>query len=183
MLVLGSYRSSEVNDPAVYVRTAAAVMTRFTEEIVREAFDPRAGLQTRQKWLPTVSEIREACEAVAAEHANRERRALLAKHRVLIDTPEGLRPESEVDLSALRLAGPAPELTPQQMRERACERWETEVRPELVARRNGEPMKPKETPTVFEELKRLAAQAGNTLTDADIAALPNAPPREAPRRV
>lgn len=176
-LVLGSYRSTEVNNPAVYIRVAAAVMTGFPEEIVQAAFDPRSGLQTRQKWLPTVSEIRGACEAIAADRAVRERRAQLARHHVLIDTPRGLRPEHEVDGNALRLPGPPldePELTPQQRRERACERWENEVRPELVARRNGEPEKPKETPTTFEVLKRLAAEIGVTLTDADIVALPNA---------
>jgi hypothetical protein len=158
----------------VYIRVAAAVMTGFTEEIVRAAFDPRTGLQTRQKWLPTVSEIREACEAVAAERAVRAHRAQLAQHRVLVDTPEGLRPESKVDRNVLRLVGPPGELTPQELRDQAVARWENEVRPELVARRYAETKPPKETPT--DALKRLAAEIGVTLTDADIVALPNAPP-------
>jgi hypothetical protein len=94
-LVVSCYRNTEVVDPDIFLQTAAAVMTCYSEEIVREAFDPRTGMQTRQKWLPTVSEIREACEKVAGEHANRQRREMLNRHRVLLDTPEGLRPEAE----------------------------------------------------------------------------------------
>lgn len=102
-IVLGAYRNTEVSSPKVYIKTTAAVMTCFTQEIVQEAFDPRTGLQTHQKWLPTVSEIREACEKVAGERANRARRALLNQHHVLIDTPQGLKPEAE---AARLLTGP-----------------------------------------------------------------------------
>jgi hypothetical protein len=95
LLVLGSYANTKVNDPETFVSAAAAVIGGFTEAIAREALNPRTGLQTRSKWLPHISEIREALEKVAGEHAARERRALLAKHRVLLDTPYGLRPENE----------------------------------------------------------------------------------------
>jgi hypothetical protein len=176
--LLDCFGRASVGNPDVWVDEVAAILMRYDETIVAEAFQPGIGLQSRSRYLPNWPEIREACEAVAAERARVERREQLARHRVLIDTPLGLLPESEVDPSVLRLAGPPlaePELTPQQRRERACERWENEVRPELVSWRYAEPKAAPESPT--DALKRLAAEIGRTLTDADIALLPKASPR------
>lgn len=95
LLILGAYRDADLANPDVFISTASAVISGFSEEIATEAFNPRTGLQTRSKWLPTISEIREACERVAQTKADRERRALLNEHRVLIDTPWGAKPERE----------------------------------------------------------------------------------------
>jgi hypothetical protein len=130
--LLGSYRSSEVDDPKVYVTNAAAVLCRYPEWVAAQVCGPGTGIQTRQKWLPTVSELREACEAAVAEHQARERRAQLARHRVLIDTPYGPKPEAEAEKPS------------QEARDRAIAHWEQNVRPtlqvqEVKADRKGEP--------------------------------------------
>lgn len=74
---------------------AIAVLSRYEEAVVAEACGPGVGLQTRSKWLPTVSEIREACEQSLQAKVDRDRRARLAQHRVLIDTHHGPMPEPE----------------------------------------------------------------------------------------
>jgi hypothetical protein len=112
-----------VDDPEGYVTNALAVLTRYPEAVVKEVCEPGAGIQTRIKWPPTQSELREACERVAGEHASRERREMLATHRVLIDTPQGLRPETEA----------ASEKPTQEERDRAVARWENEIRPQMQA--------------------------------------------------
>jgi hypothetical protein len=79
----------------VYVANAVAVVSRYREEVVAQVCGPGTGIQTRQKWLPTVSEIREACELAVQDGVDRERRRQLAEHRVLIDTRHGPMPEPE----------------------------------------------------------------------------------------
>lgn len=153
VLILGSYRGGEVQDAAIYVRATAAVLTGYSEKIVRKAFDPKNGLQTRQKWLPTVSEVRDACEGAAAELAAQERRAMLAKHRVLLDTPKGLRPESEVVPDALRLAGPVSSETEAERRQRAYD-YGMRVKAELKAA--GADPDPNKAPTGLTEDARRA---------------------------
>jgi hypothetical protein len=130
--ILGSYRNSDVDDPKIYVTNAAAVLCRYPELVAAEVCAPGSGIQARQKWLPTVSELREACEAALAEHQARERRAMLAKHRVLIDTPHGPQPEAEAEKPS------------QEARDRAVAHWQQAVRPslqtqEVTADRIGEP--------------------------------------------
>jgi hypothetical protein len=117
--ILGSYRNSDVDDPKIYVTNAAAVLCRYPELVAAEVCAPGSGIQARQKWLPTVSELREACEAALAEHQARERRAMLAKHRVLIDTPHGPQPEAEAEKPS------------QEARDRAVAHWQQAVRPSL----------------------------------------------------
>jgi hypothetical protein len=141
--LLGSYRGNEVDDPRVYTVNAVAVLCRYPEAIVAEVCGPGVGIQTRSKWLPTVSELREACEHAVAERQARERRELLAKHRVLIDTPRGLAPE----------ASPNPEKPSQEARARAVAYWEQvkagfagEQRKQVITRRleelQGQPLPP-----------------------------------------
>jgi hypothetical protein len=161
-VIFGSYNRADFDDPDLFVANAVTMLSQYPEAVMTSACNPRSGIQTRSKWPPKVSELRDACEAALAEHTSRERRELLSRHGALIDTPHGPAPLDP------------PELTPQEQRNRAVARWENEVRPELVARRYAEAKQPKETPT--EALKRLAAEIGRTLTDADIARLPNAPP-------
>jgi hypothetical protein len=131
--VLGAYRAADVSDPATYISTASAVISGFSEEVATEALNPRNGLQTRSKWLPTISEIREACEQVAQAKADRERRALLNKHRVLLDTPYGLKPEAE-GLAFLQSPDAQRRLTPEE-REALAERVQREIRAAAEAQR------------------------------------------------
>lgn len=49
-------------DPEIYARAVVAVLTSYPENIVSAVCDPRGGLPAKSKFLPTVYEIREACE-------------------------------------------------------------------------------------------------------------------------
>lgn len=42
-----------------------AVLARYPEEIVTTVTHPATGLPAQKSWLPTVKEVREACEAIA----------------------------------------------------------------------------------------------------------------------
>lgn len=60
-----------------------------------EICHPQTGMQVRIKWPPTPVEIREAGDIALDRKLARERRAQLSKHRVLLDTPYGMKPEEE----------------------------------------------------------------------------------------
>src|SRR4051812_27346679 len=73
--LLDCFGRATVGDPDVWIDETAAILMRYDETIVAEAFRPGVGLQSRSKFLPDRPDIREACEAVAAEYAARERQA------------------------------------------------------------------------------------------------------------
>ena len=62
-LLLGCYRTGDANDPETYVAAIAASLARFPEEIITEVTHPVDGLPARLSWLPTVKDIRDACDA------------------------------------------------------------------------------------------------------------------------
>jgi hypothetical protein len=142
--LLGSYRTTDVDDPAVYVANAVAVLTRYGEGVVAQVCGPGIGIQTRQKWLPTVSELREACDQIVGEQAARERRALLAEHRVLIDTPYGPKPEAE---GLALLASPeAQRRMSDDERTALAERVSREIRAAAEAQRKEDAPPPEDIP-------------------------------------
>ncbi len=65
-LLLGQFRRGEANDPATFIASIAAILARHSPEIVIELTDPRTGLAAKTDWLPTVKEVNEACESLAA---------------------------------------------------------------------------------------------------------------------
>jgi hypothetical protein len=110
MMLLGCYRQGEAADPKIYVAAIAAVLSHYDEDVVRDVTDPMKGLPGAVKWLPTVAEVRQACEdrlkpmrdAMAREKREADTRLLL--------TPPTASPEE---------------------RERAFERWERDMRPAM----------------------------------------------------
>ena len=62
-MLLGCYRTGDANDPETYVAAIAASLARFPEEIITEVTHPVDGLPARLSWLPTVKDIRDACDA------------------------------------------------------------------------------------------------------------------------
>lgn len=138
-VIFGSYRRGDFTDPDRFLSGTAAILGEFPERVVAEAFDPRTGLQTRQKWPPNQAEVREACERVLAEHKNRERRAHLNEHRVLVDTPRG--PMTEPDAERLRLGKPLQGITshlriagPVEQKAASQEEWVDRCLRELLTR-------------------------------------------------
>ncbi len=60
--MFGCYRKSEASDPEIYAAATAAVLSEYSREVVDYVTDPRTGLPSRLKWLPSVFEVREACD-------------------------------------------------------------------------------------------------------------------------
>lgn len=114
LVIFSAYNRADYNEPELFVANAVTMLAQFSEAVMSEVTNPRTGIHTRLKWPPKLPELREWCERVEAEHKARERRELLARHRVLIDTPHGLVPEAE-----------APSEKPsQEARDRAVAHWE-----------------------------------------------------------
>ncbi len=81
-LLLGCYRRGEANDPDTYVAAIAAVLALFEPEIIREATDPRTGIQTTEKFMafmPNAGEVKSFCEALAGRKDRLERYAAMPR--------------------------------------------------------------------------------------------------------
>lgn len=61
-LLLGCYRTGDANDPATYVAAITAILARYPEGIITVVTHPATGLPSKKGWLPTVKEVRDACE-------------------------------------------------------------------------------------------------------------------------
>jgi hypothetical protein len=61
-ILFGCYRSGQANDPEVYTMAVAATLAEYPKEVVQHVTDPRSGLPAKLKFLPSVAEVREACE-------------------------------------------------------------------------------------------------------------------------
>lgn len=61
-ILLGCFRRGEAEDGPVYVRAVVALLTSYPEAIVKAVCDPRGGLPSHSQFLPTIYEIRVACE-------------------------------------------------------------------------------------------------------------------------
>lgn len=121
-LLAGCYRKDDAADPETYAGAVAAVLSEYPPDIVQRVTDPRSGLPSRLNWLPTVKEVRDACEELDArqrrftEAATREREQLAARKREILSrsvrpTIEEMQakygsswgiPESSVEIEARR---------------------------------------------------------------------------------
>jgi hypothetical protein len=61
-LLAGCYRKSDAADPETYAGAVAAVLAEYPPDIVQRVTDPRSGLPSKLQWLPSVKEVRDACE-------------------------------------------------------------------------------------------------------------------------
>lgn len=62
-ILFGCYRKGDANDPEIYTAAVAATLAEYSQEVVEYVTDPRTGLPAKLKWLPSVAEVREACES------------------------------------------------------------------------------------------------------------------------
>jgi hypothetical protein len=62
-ILLGCYRKGDVADPEIYSRGVVAVFTQYPEWAVQAVSSPANGLPSRLQWLPTIAEVKGACEA------------------------------------------------------------------------------------------------------------------------
>src|ERR1043166_4929526 len=61
-LLLGCYRTGDANDPETYVAAITAILARYPEEVITTVTHPATGLPSKKSWLPTVKEVRDACD-------------------------------------------------------------------------------------------------------------------------
>lgn len=132
-LLFGQFRRGEANDPATFAASVAAVLSRYPDDVIIAATDPRTGLALRSDWLPTVREVGAICEEFmtsirAAEH----------RERAMAET---LR---------WRQNTPAQKPTIQELREKYGDNWGL----------SSSPQSAKPLPDPWEDMKRLAASAG-----------------------
>jgi hypothetical protein len=62
-LLFGCYRKADANDPETYTAAIAAILAEYSPEVVQRVTDPRTGIARKIKFLPTVAEMSEECEA------------------------------------------------------------------------------------------------------------------------
>ncbi len=65
LMLLGCYRTGDANDPEVYVAAVVAVLSDYSLDVVDAVTNARNGIPSKLKWLPTVAEIKTACEDIA----------------------------------------------------------------------------------------------------------------------
>lgn len=80
-LLLGCFRTGDANDPAVYSGAVIAILSDYPMDVIRQAVDPRRGLPSKSKWLPTVFEIKEECESIMAPRRREEERVAREEER------------------------------------------------------------------------------------------------------
>jgi len=64
------YRRDEAHDPDTYCAAVASVLGEYSKAVVDHVTDPRTGLPSDLKWLPSVAEVREACNRRAQQMRN-----------------------------------------------------------------------------------------------------------------
>lgn len=83
--MFGCYRKAEASDPEIYAAATASVLSEYSQEVIDYITDPRTGLPSRSQWLPSVFEVRQACDVQVAIAANAEKlRALAAEKRNIL---------------------------------------------------------------------------------------------------
>jgi hypothetical protein len=86
--MLGCYRRDEAADPEIFTRATIAVLAEYPHWCVIAVTDPAKGVPSRLKWLPSIAELKEACEAqVGHLRRAREREERLAESRRLLAGP------------------------------------------------------------------------------------------------
>lgn len=59
--MFGCYRKAEASEPEIYAAATSAVLSEYSQEVIDYITDPRTGLPSTSKWLPSVYEVRQAC--------------------------------------------------------------------------------------------------------------------------
>ena len=86
--LFGCFRGGDANDPETYVAAISAVLAQYAPHVVHSVCDPRTGLPSESNFLPTVKEVRDACELIhqrearAYEREDRERVQLEERRRL-----------------------------------------------------------------------------------------------------
>ena len=74
--MIGVYPRAEVMDPDTYVTAVAGTLAQYPPHVSQKVASPITGLPSKQKFLPRIAEVREACEE---EHRRQKTIVLKAK--------------------------------------------------------------------------------------------------------
>lgn len=104
-LLCGCYRKDEATDAQVYGQAVQMVLSDYPASVVFRVTDPRLGISAKIKWLPSIAEIKEACEAEMkplrdAEDRERRRAARDAEWPAEFEEPRAKR-KTFAELSAM----------------------------------------------------------------------------------
>jgi len=66
--LLGFYPTQTPNSPKEYAAAVTALLAEYPREVVEVVCDPRRGLATRCKFIPTIAELTEALESEMEPH-------------------------------------------------------------------------------------------------------------------
>lgn len=61
-VIFACYRKDETHDPETYAAAVGAILSEYPKNIIDLSSDPRSGIASKQKFLPTIAEIREFCD-------------------------------------------------------------------------------------------------------------------------
>ena len=102
-LLFGYYPRNEANDPEIFITGATAMLSSYPEFVVERVCDPVRGLPPKSKFLPSIAEIRAACELEMVWHDAVERRERDRKHTAKVLAPL-LPPPAPMDRLRVRQA-------------------------------------------------------------------------------
>lgn len=98
-LLLGCFRTGDATDPEVYAGAVIIVLADYPDDVIERVVDPRHGLPSRMNWLPTIAEIKSACEDLyghrrrIAEWEDHAKLQIEARKQILIS--DGRAPEQK----------------------------------------------------------------------------------------
>lgn len=91
-ILLGCYRKGDAEDPDIYLTAVAAMLASYPQAVVNRVTDPRTGIAGRQNFLPTVADVRHACEVEMAPIYDKRRRDRV-RDEMLAARDEWTKPE------------------------------------------------------------------------------------------
>lgn len=79
-MLVGSYKSNQVKEPKIYIRSLVFDMAEFPEDIIEIAVHK---IRRECKWIPSCSEVYKTCNAMMCERSAVKSRALnqLKEHK------------------------------------------------------------------------------------------------------
>lgn len=94
--MFGCYRKGDANDPETYVAAITATLARYPQDVILDVTHPVDGLPGTNDFIPTVAEVRRACEAKmkprreqwAREAADAQRKREREEFEARKNTPE-----------------------------------------------------------------------------------------------
>jgi hypothetical protein len=100
--LFGCYPQATPNRPREYTAAVVSLLAEYPQEIVDAVCDPRSGVATGCKFLPTIAELTEALEAEMAPH----RRAWREQYdkRTALPAPGRVEPSEESKERVRKLA-------------------------------------------------------------------------------